>query len=65
MATRKRCKTCRHWRPAGEEPRPGYCAQIGTYPKDGELVEICSNGAATLYTAPQFGCILWEQKEPA
>lgn len=62
----KLCQGCRYWK---ESPLPaisgrtGFCNLIGRISGDGKAA-IASRGGSTLYTAPDFGCVLWESKEP-
>ncbi len=69
------CKDCKHWQP-NEDGKQGSCLIIddicgccwgdNALP-EGELAQIQSSYDVThsnLVTAPEFGCVLFEQKEP-
>jgi hypothetical protein len=62
-----RCGTCNHWVPCPEvtDQRNGYCALLEWEPgapgvEPEALVELDAISYARVYTAPMFGCVLWE-----
>lgn len=69
-----RCKTCRWWEPSDHKATPqGYreCRLTLTsnnrheYPQTLAFSLDDEYYAALLVTAPDFGCVQWEQKEDA
>ena len=64
----KRCKNCKHWgdtTPLWIPDYHGACLRIT--PRSGDPALIDNQGFASedavLYTAPDFGCVLFENKE--
>lgn len=68
------CKDCRHWTPHPEQElheKHGACDKLGTYVAEPEapLFAVYVGGyddgnhrADIIYTLPDFGCVLFEEK---
>lgn len=63
--TDKRCATCRHWNAGTTSESAQLCDRISfADPDQPAFVEDHpnSNMCPNLWTRPDFGCVLWEQK---
>lgn len=54
------CKDCKYWVLKDQD---GVCIEIDTYAAGYAYIAVSQYDAAELVTPPDFGCVLFEQKE--